>query len=312
MKSGFENDRFYVEYESPGRPIGNFREELELAVRKISEQSGDKLLLSLSSGIDSQIILHSLHSQNLPYSCAFMHMPGYNDHEYNNIKILEEKYGFKAIVVEIHPDQVKDEILAQVDKHHIIPNHFMHKKFLSLLPPDMDFLAGIEGPDIVINKNTGVRVLMEAYWNYENTRLRTLREVARPGRVLNLDRNETSEALLASILKDPIVKGYVSSMDYIDKNDLVDSSGKKPSVIFYWNYYVKPIIIGRYWYKELIYFPKSMGVEKIDWIMNNPVRPTYLVDVAYVEYWAFLQFLTQEAKETIRIYDTKPSSESHS
>ena len=310
MKSGFENDRFYVEYESPGRPIGTFREELELAVKKLSEQSGDKLLLSLSSGLDSQIVLHSLHSQGLPFQCAFMHMPGFNDHEYNNIKVLEEKYGFKSIVVEIHPDQVKDEILAQVDQHHILPNNFMHKKFLSMLPGDMDFLAGIEGPDIIIGKKNNQRFLMEAYWNYENTRLRTLREVEREGKVLNLDRNESSEALLASILKDPLVKGYVSSLDYIANNDLVDGNGKKPSIIFNWNYYVKPIMMGRYWYKDLIYFPKSMGIEKVDWIMNHPVRQPYWLDVVYIEYWYFVKFLTQPGKNTLRVYDSQQSSES--
>lgn len=312
MKSGFENDKFYIEYESPGRPIGTFREELELAVRKISEQCGDKLLLSLSSGLDSQVVLHSFHSQGLPFKCAFMHMPGYNDHEYNNIKTLEEKYGFKCIVVEIHPDQVKEEILEQSEKRHILPNHFMHKKFLSMLPEDLDFLAGIEGPDIVIGKKSNNKLIMEAYWNYENTRLRVLKEVERSGKVLNLDRNDTSDALLASILKDPILKGYVSSIDYIVNNDLVDGSGKKPSIIFNWNYYIKPIMMGRYWFKELIYFPKSMGIEKVDWIMNNPLRQPYNVDVAFVEYWYLVRFLTQDKKDTLRIYDTQQSSESHS
>jgi hypothetical protein len=309
MKSGFENDKFYIEYESPGRPIGTFREELELAVRKISEQCGDKLLLSLSSGLDSQVVLHSFHSQGLPFKCAFMHMPGYNDHEYNNIKTLEEKYGFKCIVVEIHPDQVKEEILEQSEKRHILPNHFMHKKFLSMLPEDLDFL---EGPDIVIGKKSNNKLIMEAYWNYENTRLRVLKEVERSGKVLNLDRNDTSDALLASILKDPILKGYVSSIDYIVNNDLVDGSGKKPSIIFNWNYYIKPIMMGRYWFKELIYFPKSMGIEKVDWIMNNPLRQPYNVDVAFVEYWYLVRFLTQDKKDTLRIYDTQQSSESHS
>jgi hypothetical protein len=309
MKSGFENNRFYVEYESPGRPIGTFREELELAVRNVSEQSGDKLLLSLSSGLDSQIILHSLYSQGLPFQCAFMYMPGYNDHEYNNVKILEEKYSFKSIVVEIHPDQVKDEVLAQVEKHHILPNNFMHKKFLSMLPGDLDFLAGIEGPDLILGKKNNQRLIMEAFWNFENTRLRTLREVERPGKVLNLDRNESSEALLASILKDPIYKGFASSLTYIVNNDLVDRSGKKPSMIFNWNYYVKPIIIGRYWFNELIYFPKSMGIEKVDWIVNHPVRQPYWLDASYMEYWSFVKFLTQPSKNTLRVYDDRVSSE---
>jgi hypothetical protein len=153
-------------------------------------------------------------------------------------------------------------------------------------------------------------LLMEAHWNYENTRLRTLREVEREGKVLNLDRNENSEALLASILKDPIVKGYVSSMRYIQDNGLVDgTSGKRPNIIFNWNYYIKPIMMGRYWFHELIYFPKSMGIEKVDWIMNHPLRMTYHLDVAHVDYWQLTKFLTQKEKDTMRVYDTRRSSE---
>lgn len=311
MKSGFEKSKFYVEYESPGREVGTFREELELAVRNVSEQSGDNLLLSLSSGLDSQIILHSLHSQGLPYKCAFMHLPGFNDHEFERIKILEKKYEFKSIVVEINPNEIKDEILEQVDRRHILPNNFIHKKFLSMLPTNLDFLTGIEGPDIVTHTGGPDKYFQEAYWNYENTRLRILRELPREGKVLNLDRSESSEALLTSILKDPIVKGYVSSLDYITGNDLISDSGKKPFIIFNWNYYVKPIIMGRYWRDELIYFPKSMGIENIDWITKHPLqKQPYWHDVVYINYWKFLKFLLQDKKETIRFYADKPSSES--
>lgn len=310
MQSGFEDNKFYVEYFNPGRAIGNMREELNIAVKQISESSGDKLLLSLSSGLDSQVILQSLHEQKLPYTCAFMHMPGYNDHEHANIKILEEKYGFKSIVVKINPDKVKDEILEQAYTDHLLPNHFMHKKFLSKLPKDMDFLNGIEGPDIVYNPEKKNRLVMEAYWNFENTRLRILRTVKRTGRVLNIDRNETSEAYLASILKDPVIRGYVNSIEYILDNGLVDSNGKKPAAIYNWNYYVKPIIMGKYWGKDLIYFPKSMGVEKIDWIMNCPIRQPYWMDVTYVDYYKLRDFLLSDQPGSIKVYGKNQVSES--
>lgn len=310
MQSGFENEKFYVDYQSPGRQIGTFREELELAVKNISNQSGDNLLLSLSSGLDSQIILHSLHLQDLPYKCAFMYMPGYNDHEYDNVKLLENKYGFKSIIIEINPDDIKDEILDQVDRRHIMPNNFIHKKFLSMLPEDLDFLTGIEGPDIVNSKkDSSIKLFQEAYWNYENLRLRILNEVQRTGRILNLDRNENSESLLASILNDSIVKGYVHSMNYILENDLVNKDGKKPYIIFNWNYYLKPIIIGKYWKDELIYFPKSMGIEKIKWIIDHPLqRQPYWEDVVYIDYWKFLKFLLSDQKKTVRFYSNKSSS----
>jgi hypothetical protein len=310
MKTGFKDNRFYVEYQSPGRPIGNMREELERAVREISEKSKDKLLLSLSSGLDSQVILHSLHQQGLPYTCAFLYMPGYNDNEYQNIQVLEKKYNFKSLVVEMDPAKEKDEVLEQAYKEHIMPNNFMHKKFISLLPPDMDVLTGMEGPDIVINNDTGKRFIMEAHWNYENTRLRTLRSVDRPGKILNIDRHETSDAFLASILNDSVVRGYVNGMVYIINNDLVDeTTGRKPLTIWNWNYYVKPIILGKHWNTELEYFPKYMGVEKIDWIMNCPIRHSYQCDVAYIEYNNLKKFLSREKVETVRIYDTRPTSQ---
>lgn len=310
MKSGFENNRFYVEYTSAGRKIGNMREELNRAVKSISDISGDRLLLGLSSGLDSQVILHSLHEQQLPYTCAFMHMPGYNDHELANLRILEKKYGFTPIIAEVNPDKEREEVLDLMYKHHILPNHFIHKKFLSLLPEDMDYLNGIEGPDIAINSETRVRYLMEAYWNFENTRLRVLRTVPRTGRVFNLDRNETSEGLLASILNDSVFKGYVSGMEYILNNDLVDGSGVKPSIVFNYNYYIKPILMGRYWGDELIYFPKYMGVEKVDWIMNCPIKVDYAHDVVFMEYNYIRKFLAKESSEITRHYCKMPSSES--
>ena len=311
MKTGFENNRFYVEYRSPGRPVGNMRQELERAVKEISENSKEKLLLSLSSGLDSQVILHSLHQQGLPFTCAFLYMPGYNDNEYQNIQLLEKKYGFKSLIVEMDPAKEKDEVLEQAYKEHIYPNNFMHKKFVSLLPPDMDILTGMEGPDIVMNRETGRRLIMEAHWNFESTRLRTLRSVERTGKILNIDRNDTSEALLASILHDSVVLGYVNSLPYILDNELIDGvTGKKPPAIWNWNYYIKPIILGKYWHGELEYFPKYMGIEKIDWIMDCPIRQTYHCDVAFVEYNNLKKFLSRDTVDTIRIYDTRPTSQS--
>jgi hypothetical protein len=310
MKTGFENNRYYIEYESAGRKIGTMREELNLAVKSISETSEDKLLISLSSGLDSQVIVHSFHEQGLPYTCAFLHMPGYNDNEYANVKVLQDKYKFKLLVRELDPAKEKDEILELAYANHTLPNNYMHKKFLSMLPEDMDFLNGLEGPDFVMNKQTKKKFVMDAYWNFENTRLRVLRELNnRSGKVLNIDKSETGDAFLASILNDAVVKGYVNSMEYIVNNDLVDGSGKKPAVIFNYNYYIKPIIMGRYWGEELIYFPKYMGVENVDWIMNCPIKSDYSNDVVYTDYSFLRKFLIKETKETVKCHARMPSSE---
>lgn len=305
MKLGFENNKFYVEYTSPRRPIGNMRQELDYMVKEISDSSKDKLLLSLSSGLDSQVILHSLHQQQLPYQCAFLYHPGYNDSEYENLKILENKYGFKTVIIDIDPNKVKDEILEQAYAENQLPNNFMHKKFISLLPEDLDVLIGIEGPDFILGREKKRKFIMQAYNGFENTKLRTLRSAPRSGKVLTVDRDKNSDAFLASILNDSIVRGYVNSLRYIEENEVYTAKGVKVPVIWNWNIYIKPIIMGRYWREELEFFPKSMGVEKIDWIMDCPIKLDYEYNVAFVEYKELIEFLLQTEKETLRVFDHK-------
>lgn len=306
MKLGFENNKFYVEYTNPRRPIGNMRQELNLMVKEISDNSKDNLLLSLSSGLDSQIILHSLHEQQLPYQCAFLYHPGYNDSEYENLKLLENKYGFKTMIIDIDPNKVKDEILEQAYAENQLPNNFMHKKFISFLPDDLDVLIGIEGPDIVLSRDKKRKFIMQAYGGFENTKLRTLRSTNRRGKVLTVDRDENSDAFLASILNDTIVRGYVNSLRYVEDNDIYNSKGNRVPIIWNWNIYIKPIIMGRYWGEELEFFPKSMGVEKIDWIMDCPIKLDYDNNVAFIGYRELREFLLHGQNDTLRVFDNKP------
>ena len=80
-----EIGRYYVEHEPVNRLVGNVRVESELLARNMFEENKN-ITVSLSSGIDSQLVLHSFLTQGLKVNAAFMHLPGYNELEYQQIK----------------------------------------------------------------------------------------------------------------------------------------------------------------------------------------------------------------------------------
>ena len=64
MHWGFdENNKFYVEHASCTRPAGDLREESDRRARDIYLNNPSKIMLCLSSGLDSQIALVSFLKQ---------------------------------------------------------------------------------------------------------------------------------------------------------------------------------------------------------------------------------------------------------
>ena len=296
MIFGFDNQAYYAEFTSPGRKIGTMREELDTTIRDFSNHSS-KIIVSLSSGLDSQVVLNSFATQNLPFQAAFLYLPGYNESEYQNLKILEEKYKFKSWVIDIDANSIKDELLHESTQCNVPPNHLLQRKFLSMLPTDYDFIQGIEGPDVIFKNNEFC--YMDAYWSFEHARLRTLRSLPRSGAILNVEK--TSEAFVASTLLDEIYTAYLQSHAYYMNNDLREADGSKVPQLYFWNYYVKPIMLGKYWGNELCYFPKYQGPEGIDWLVNPSVTQDYTKDAVFVNLLAFKKFLQSPNVLTARV-----------
>ena len=71
MIQGFEDGKWYIDYTSCKRPVGNMRQESDLRAVEIAETSS-KIMISLSSGIDSQSVLHSFITQGIPVETAFL------------------------------------------------------------------------------------------------------------------------------------------------------------------------------------------------------------------------------------------------
>ncbi len=279
-----ENEKFYVEYTSCERPIGNVRQEMERCCIRLAKEAQTKVLISLTSGLDSQVLLHTFQQLGLPHECAFMYHPGYNDVEYNNIKILEKKYGFKCMIVEIDPIPLKEELESLAYQTGIPAEHHLMKKFLAQLPEDMDFCQGIESFDFIFHKNRAY--CMESWTAIEVASQRALKQVERSGKIVCIDRRAPFNEFALAYLSDPVVTGYINGLPYIKGNGLVDKdTGEAPPLLFSWEYYVKPIIYGYYWGRELEMFPKYVSCEKVDYIMNpgdTKLRHNYRNKAVYI------------------------------
>jgi len=297
-----EQGKFFVEYTACERPIGNVREEMERVCARLADEG--RVMISLSSGVDSQILLHTFHSLGLPYECAFMHHPGYNDLELSQIRQLEQKYNFAATVISVDPDQHREEVEALAIETGLPAEHHLMKKFVAQLPEDRDILQGIESYDFVFRD--GRCYCMESWTAIEIASQRALRELPRSGKIVAIDRRAPFNEFALAYLADSVVTGYLNALPYIRGNGLVEKdTGEAPPLIFSWEYYVKPIILGRYWRRgELEFFPKYVSPEKISWIMNptDPrLRHNYKNNCVYIERNELIKLLSNwGSKETRR------------
>ena len=128
------------------------REESNLLARNLSSQF-DNLLLTISSGLDSQSVLHSFVTQGIPIETVFFYMPGYNDIEYQHLQIVDKKYGIKTQVVDIDPAAIKDELHQEDLETGLHPLFLLQKRFVGMLPESANIIQNIHDPTIVVIDN---------------------------------------------------------------------------------------------------------------------------------------------------------------
>ena len=280
MKFGLTEDgKFYTEFVSCSRPVGNMRQELELACQRISSES--KIMISLSSGLDSQVILHTFATMGLPYECAFMHHPGYNDIELKRIGILEKKYGFKANIVTIDPIVIKDTIEHLAEETGVPPQHHITEMFFKQIPETYNIVEGLENPDLYLED--GKWMMLESYRALDTTAAWFHKN--RPNKIIHLDRRSEHYELALSMVTDDIAKAYRHSYPFIRHNGLVDGETHERPLMYIWGWthYIKPIQYGVYWKDELIYFPKFAVQQQVDYLVNPKVTHDYFRQAVAIE-----------------------------
>lgn len=263
MHWGTDNSgKFYVEHTSCTRPAGNLKEESDRRARDMYINN-PKLTLCLSSGLDSQIALVSFLKQGIPVECAFLRLDGFNDIEYENLKTLEKKWGFKANVVNFNPNDRREEIESLKSELDVHANHCIQHMFVRELPADHDVIQVLHDPWIVTKKQTGEHYIFQSYYDPEIARYRALAAVKnRTGKIQMF--GDSSEYFLSSI-DDELFHHFLRSWVYYDGNGFKLHDLKVHDVLRY-EYYIKPMLYAKHWSEDLIYFPKFSGYENIDWL----------------------------------------------
>lgn len=284
MNYGFDDKKFYFDLTSCSRPAGNMKEENDRRAVELYEQN-PKLMLSLSSGLDSQSVLHSFYTQGIPLETYFMYLPGYNDNEYENLKILDKKYQIKTNIVDINIDDIRRDLEIETLETGVHKYSLLWKKFLSLLPNDYDFIQMAHDPYIYISQRQNYYYII-GYNSPEIMRDRAFSLLNRKGRTVFY--GNTSEFLL-SIIDDDIFKAALYSHRYFDDNGL-SKTGVKLTTIDRWDYYIKPLIYGKYWQDQLIYFGKFVGFENLSWLSSPALdRRKHGISIPYHELIAHLR-----------------------
>jgi hypothetical protein len=279
MIYGFEDGKFYVEYHGVTRPVGNMRQESDQRARDIVEQGG-KFMLGFSGGLDSQSVLQSFRDIGAPIETAFLYLPGYNDNEYEQVKFLDEKYQISTHIIDMDPMAVKDEVIRLSNELNIPgKNNILQSIFLNMLPDDYNFVQMVHDPYCHINQEHNKPYYYYGYYLPEISRDRAFARLNRQGK--NIFFGDTYEFLL-SIIGDDTYRGALAAAPYFDGNGL-DVEGKYLKTVDRWDYYIKPIIYGKYWGDTLTYFPKYQGFEKIDYLKGNPLFRKHAVITPYTE-----------------------------
>lgn len=292
---GFEQDQFFMTFNSCSRTPGNFRYESDLKAKEIYSQNS-KVMLSLSSGLDSQIVLHSFYSQGIPLKCAFLHMPTFNDTEFERVLKLKKKYNLDLEIVELDPLSNKNYLLDEYEQTGIPPYQLLHKKFLSLLPTEYDFIQGVDGPDFFRKDNKWY--IIQTANSFVNSRIRGFQLLKRAGGIISW---EKSPELFLSLINDDITKSFMYAYDNIAGNGLSYQHDQEIPIIDHYDLYIKPYIYAKYWQDELEYFPKYQGPENVQWIMETKWH-AYKKNLIVIDYRELVGHLTAQCGEIKKYY----------
>jgi asparagine synthetase B (glutamine-hydrolysing) len=115
IQTGIKNDEFFFEY---GKISSHktWREECKRTAAELHEKYGDKLVLFLSGGVDSETVLNSFVSNGIKPKVAVMRYERNNNlHDINYIMRVLTKFYISPIIIDVNvEDFFKNDLLPGV------------------------------------------------------------------------------------------------------------------------------------------------------------------------------------------------------
>lgn len=251
-----DKQEYIVRYQSPSRKFGDLRGELNNDAKLISEKYG-KVYIAFSSGVDSQVILRCFLDMKVDFEPFFIHVKGRNDFEKTVMENSEKFYGIKIKILEVQLEEHRDEWQARsIAENFPTLVHYPFELASKMLPENYPMImSGANEPAIIGNPTIGLHI----YHNYhESLRLRF--NLINKYRTI-LDFPYSAESL-ASYYCDDLIKTWGDVCNYYIKNDLIVAGTKLPMVPgSRFNYYLKGLLKGKYFKKDILWPSKKSGYE---------------------------------------------------
>ena len=281
-----DGDSFSVNYKSPSRKISNLREEFNNDAVNISKKYG-KVYIAFSSGVDSQIILRCFIDMKLDFEAVFLHIKGYNEKEYQQLLECQQFYGINFKIFELDADQYKNEWIESNNKNNVnslvqYPFEYLSKNLEESWPL---ITQGKSEPAIIGTNSKNCSI----YHNYYEAMELRFDLINRYRTVLDFPYSPES---ITSYYTDENLKTFVSTLKYFN------SSEHSPSdILQYFNNYAKPFVKGKYFSKDILWFPKLNGTENYpEWLLKMEFNRNFRVSVPYWDLVNFLESTVDEIK----------------
>jgi hypothetical protein len=287
------DNKFVVRYKSPSRSFGNLRDELNNDVQRINEEHG-RVYVAFSSGVDSQIILRCFLDMKADFEPFFIHVKGRNDFEYNLVKESEKFYGITIKMLELNLEEHKEDWLQrkEIEKsitllHH--PFEWASKQLPENFPMIM---SGANEPAIIGNSKKGIHI----YHNYYESLLLRFNLINQHRIILDFPYSAES---LAAYYCDDLIKTWADVCEYYINNDLISSKTMKMAPLNRFNYYLKGLVKGQYFKKDILWPTKKTGYENYpEWTVPHfPYPLETSVSVNYNELVEHLESCSGTIKE---------------
>lgn len=256
------DNKFIVKYESPARPFGNLREELNNDTKRINNEHG-KVYVAFSSGVDSQVILRCFLDMQADFEPFFIHVKDRNDFEYDNVKRAEQFYGIKIKILELKLYEHREEWLKrkEIEKSPTLIHHPFEWASKQLPENFPIIMSGANEPALVGNSNYGMFI----YHNYMESLSLRFNIISKHRPIFDFPYSSES---LAAYYCDDLIKTYADVIDYYTDNGLISIEQGKDFDLYKFNYYIKSLLKGKYFKKDILWYPKKTGYENYPKWMN--------------------------------------------
>lgn len=297
MKQGlqFKNSpiNFFVRVNAPNRNYNDIRTEYASDAYNMTKEFG-QVNLSFSTGIDSQKALRAFLDANITPNVYFLRYLGYENQEFERVKECEDFYKIKINIIDINLDRYRDQWIKRNEGNPLESMRQYPFEYLSESIPNSYPLVSI-GPHDMNQTFWGSKTSRSnMYWNYFQGELQRYKMLRKYRKVIDLP---FSPEAIAATYSDETIKTFSRTVRY--HKETMPHIG----VVNYWKYFIKPMLYGKHYKNDIIWYGKLTGQENLPtWFYDRNTR--YIKETSITaNYWDLVNFVENNRQGYIDFTD---------